>query len=279
MMRVRTAYLPLTTYPEAAADDSILAAVSFAASLGFALHVTTFAVNIPQMRSPLGGLLLDVPGLVRAAEEKSKAECIRLHSLVRGAVGSASNLEVTTREIVLGAARDVASAEAQYYELSVVPWSRGALTPQEMAEAVIFGSGRPVILVAPTVRLAPLEHIAIAWDASRVAARALWDALALLPENGRITVLTIQDEKPLRGSNLASSLASSLKKRGYDASPLDVTIGDHGIAQTLQDSAMEAGAQILALGGFGHSRIRDFLLGGATKGVLTDLRMPVLLSH
>lgn len=51
------------------------------------------------------------------------------------------------------------------------------------------------------------------------------------------------------------------------------------IAAALQDTALAEGAQLLAMGGFGHSRIRDFILGGATKGVLTDLRMPVLLAH
>lgn len=278
-MRTQTTYLPLTTYPEITADDSILATVSLATSLRYALNVTAFAVNIPQIRSPLGDLLINVPGLIRAAEEKSMDECIRLQGLVQKAVGSHSKLVATTREVVLGAALDAAATEAQYYDLAMVPWSRGSLAQQEMAEAVIFGSGRPTILVAQTFRSVPLDHIAIAWDASRVAARALWDALSLLPENGRITVLTIRDEKPLSGQNLASSLASSLEKRGYHAQPLDITLGERTIARALQDSAMEAGAQLLAMGGFGHSRIRDFMLGGATKGILTDLRLPVLLSH
>lgn len=91
-MRARMAYLPLMTYPEAAPDDSILAAVGFAASLGCDLHVTTFAVSIPQMTSALGGFLLDVPGLVRAAEEKSLADCLRLQGLLQKVVGSPPRL-------------------------------------------------------------------------------------------------------------------------------------------------------------------------------------------
>ena len=58
-MKTRTAYMPLNTYPDAVSDDAVRAAVGFAASLGAALHVTTFAVNIPQMISPFGSLLLD----------------------------------------------------------------------------------------------------------------------------------------------------------------------------------------------------------------------------
>lgn len=278
-MQARTAYLPISTYPETVPDDSIIAAVGFAASLGCALHVTTFAVDIPQLRSPLGSLLLDIPGLVRTAEEKSRADCLRLQGLVREAARLHPNADVTIREIVLGGALDAAAAEARYYDLCVLPWTGETLAAQEMAQAVVFGSGRPVILVPPSARPAPLEHIAVAWDASRVAARALWDALALVPENCRITVLTIRDEKPLSAPDLAASLATMLGKRGYAAKPLDIMLGDKTIAEALQDAAMEAGAQILVMGGFGHSRLRDFILGGATQGVFRDLRLPVLLTH
>lgn len=68
MTRTRIAYMPLATYPEAVAEGPLRAAAAFAASLECTLHVTTFAVDIPQASSPLGNLLLDIPGLVRAAE-------------------------------------------------------------------------------------------------------------------------------------------------------------------------------------------------------------------
>ena len=61
-MPTRVAYMPLSTYPESVADSAILAAAGFAAALGFELHVRAFSVAIPQMHSPLGGLLLDLPG-------------------------------------------------------------------------------------------------------------------------------------------------------------------------------------------------------------------------
>lgn len=278
-MQTRTAYVPLETYPESAPDDAILTAVDFAAALGCTVHVSTFAASIPQISSPLGRLFLDVPGLVHTAEEKSRADCLRLHDLVRKPAGSPARVDVSTRQVLLGAVLDAAAAEARCYDLSVVPWFSGSALAQDMAQAIVFGSGRPTILVPPSTRPAPLDHIAIAWDGSRVAARALWDAIALLPENGRLTVLTIHGEKPLTGPDIAQSLASSLEQRGCKAGPLDITLGKRTPAEALQDASIQAGAQMLAMGGFGHSRLRDFILGGATKGVLNDLRMPVLLSH
>jgi len=278
-MPTRIAFMPVATYPEPAADPAILAAAGFAAGLGCALHVRAYSVEIPQMHSPLGKLFLDVPGLVRTAEEKSKAGCKRLQGLLEGAGERCAGVQFSTRQVVLGGERDAATAEARYYDLSVLPWSDETILPQEMAEAVVFGSGRPAILVPPSAQPVHLEHIAIAWDASRVAARALGDALSLMPKGGRVSVLTVRDEKPLSGPDIARSLASSLEERGFEAYAFSVSLGDRTIGEALQDKAVTEGAQLLAMGGFGHSRLRDFVLGGATKGVLAAPSLPALFSH
>jgi nucleotide-binding universal stress UspA family protein len=275
----RIAYMPLNTYPEAIADQSIHSAIGFAVTLGFNLHVSTFSIDIPQLYSPLGGLLLDIPGLVHGAEDRSKAECRRLEKLVHDAVGSSLKVHCNNREVVLGAALDTAAGEARYFDLAVLPWSGETLSGQDLSEAVVFGSGRPAILVPPSAAPVRIDHIAIAWDGSRFAARALNDALPYLAEGGRVSVLTVKDEKPLNRADLAGALATSLERRGYKASPLNIVLGKKNIGAALQDAALSEGANLLAMGGFGHSRMRDFVLGGATKGILGDLRLPILLSH
>jgi nucleotide-binding universal stress UspA family protein len=279
MMRTRVAYLPLTTYPEAVPDDAILAAIGWSACLAPALNVSTFAVKIPQITSPMGRLFLDIPGMVRAAEDRSKAECHRLQELVRNAAGANLQVRCTTREVILSGELDTAAAEARLADISIVPWSGEHVASHDMAQALVFGSGRPALLVPPSTRPAPLDHVAVGWDASRVAARALGDVLPLLAENGQVTVLTIRDEKPLSGADPAGSIVSALEKRGYKAKAMEATLSGRTIAAALQDSALQAGAQLLAMGGFGHSRIRDFVLGGATEGILAQLRLPALLSH
>ena len=92
-------------------------------------------------------------------------------------------------------------------------------------------------------------------------------------------MLTVENEKPLGGRDLAGVLASWLEKRGFSASALEVTLGQGTISEALQLTALSEGSQLLAMGGFGHSRLRDFILGGATKGLLAQLTLPVLLSH
>lgn len=278
-MHIRTAYLPLATYPDAVADQSILAAVRFASVLDCTLHVTTFSVNIPQVSSPFGDLLLDVPSLVRSAEQKSKADCRRYQDMVKEAAGKNLKLEAVTKEIVLGAAHETAAYEARYYDLTLLPWAPKTVASEDLAQTVVFGSGRPVILIPPDVKAKPLEHIAVAWDGSTVAARALWDALPLLRKGGHVSVLTIGDEKALRGPDLARTLATHLENRGIKAQAYNIKLEGRRISDALQETAIEKGANLLVMGGFGHSRFRDFLLGGATSGILTKLQMPVLLSH
>ncbi|MDO8884675.1 MAG: universal stress protein [Pseudotabrizicola sp.] len=275
----RIAYLPLNAHPETASDAAILGAIRFASALGCKVHVSTFAVEFPPVPSPIGGYLINVEALSRAAEARSRAECKRLQALVETADGPGIEVSVTSHEVVVGEAPASAATEARYFDLSLVLWSAEPVAIQDMAQALIFGSGLPVILVPPTVAAATVDHIAIAWDESRVAARALGDALRILRPRGKVSVLTVQDEKALNGTGLAQTLASALVLRGYDARAVNLTLDGKSIAMALQDAALVEGAQILAMGGFGHSRIRDFILGGATKGVLGDLRMPVLLAH
>lgn len=275
----RIAYLPLNTYPEADPDAAILATAGFAAALGCGLHVSLFAVDIPPVVSPIGGHLMDLAGMARATEERSQDETRRLQALLAGLSDAVPGMTVTVHKAILGAVTGHAAAEARYFDLALVPWSADARPSQDLAQSLIFDTGVPVVLVPAATAPGTPAHIAVAWDESRVAARALGDALRLLPPGGRLTVLTVQDEKALDRAGLPDLLAGALRLRGYEAEAVELTLDGRTIAAALQDAAVAAGAGMLAMGGFGHSRLRDFVLGGATKGILGDLRLPVLLSH
>ena len=271
--------MPLATYPEALPDAAIVAAAGFAASLACTLHVTTFAVDVPRVASPLGNLLVDIPGLVHATEERSRAECLRLHGVVQRGADHAAAVACTSRRAALGTVPEAAAVEARHFDLVLLPSPSGSLSAQDMPEGLAFGSGRPTVLVPQSTPATRLDHIAIVWDGRRVATRALNDALPLLAADGRLSILTVEDEKPPVEAEPAETLARCLKRRGFDATPLSLRLGSRTIADALQETAMAAGARLLAMGGFGHSRLRDFILGGATKGVLGNVRLPVLISH
>jgi nucleotide-binding universal stress UspA family protein len=275
----RIAYLPLDTQSDPVPDAAILSALAVGVACGCKIHVTNFSVNVPPVAAPMGGFMINVEGMARAVEERSRAACARQAALVAASPMAESVVAVTTREVGMGGVQAVAAAEARLYDLSLVPVAAGSTGPQDMAQALVFESGLPVLLVPEAAQPGPLGHVAIAWDGSRVAARALQDALHLMEPGGRITVLTVQGEKALVGADLAGTLAGALQRRGRHAEAVSVALDGRTIAEALQDAARDAGAGFLAMGGFGHSRIRDFILGGATLGVLSQLKMPVLLSH
>lgn len=278
MDRTRIAYMPLNSYPDAIPAEAVQAAVGLAGGMGLDLHVATLSVDVPSVNPPLGSLVLNIPEMARQAEERSRAECSRLAAIVRQAhEGRAPEIE--ERPVRPGAAPDAAAAQARCFDLSLLPWPGGITEAQQMAQALIFGSGRPLLAVPAGASAGRIVHLAIAWDGSRVAARALGDALDLVPPGCRVTILTIEGEKPLGDRATAATLAATLERRGFAARAHRAVLGYRGIAEALQDEALQVGASLLAMGGFGHSRLRDFILGGATEGVFLDLRLPVLLSH
>jgi nucleotide-binding universal stress UspA family protein len=271
--------LPLVTYPDCNSDAVVPNAVAVAAHLDADLIALALNVDIPPVSNALSQVLLDLPKMSGQAEALSRR---RGESLLlkmsdaahkRGLPISSSTL--TDGPALLG---EAAARCARYHDLAAAGWEAGNPTSAMTAEALIFGSGRPTVLMPELTTIERIDRVAIAWDGSRVAARAVADALPFLQRASKIHVLTVIDEKPL-DEGIGTRLASGLHKRGLPADSATIKAEDCAISVTLQEHALEAGAELLVMGGYGHSRVRDFVLGGATKGILNDLRLPVLLSH
>lgn len=178
-----------------------------------------------------------------------------------------------------GATGDAVNGFARYHDLVLVGIGASDVMPQATAEAAIFGSVKPTLLVPEDAPPATFEHIMIAWDGSRVAARAVSDARNFLQRAQTITIVSVTDEKALPDQEPGSRLAEYLSRHDIHATVARVQSRGRPIAETLQEHAREIGAGMLVMGGFGHSRMRDFVLGGATNGILKNLRLPALLSH
>ena len=278
-MKIRS-FLPLLTYPDASSEASIRNAAALASLARAELHVVALEADIPPVTSALSRVLMNLPEVIRNAETLSAQAGAKLMDIARGKA-EASGLPVTVGTLKAAPALlgEVAAYEARYFDLALVGWSSGNPGIQMLAEAVIFGSGRPTIIVPEGAEASGISRIAIAWDGSRVAARALADATRLLERAEEMHVITVTDEKPLADKAAGDRLAEGLRQAGVKASFSPIRAEDCPIAETLQRHALELDAQLLVMGGYGHSRLRDFVLGGATAGVLRDLRMPILLSH
>ncbi|GLQ56600.1 universal stress protein [Devosia nitrariae] len=275
----RLAYVPLATYPEPVPDETVLTVLDYAAVLGARVHVTAFAVDIPPVYTPLAGRIINIPDMIRATEEDSRQHCRRLTNLAgERAKSLAVPITCSIQKAVPGQMDDIAIVKSRYFDISLLAWSK-ELAVQDLAQSIVFGSGRPSILLPARKAPSEIKHVAIAWDESRVAARALADSVQLLGHGVRVTVLTVHDEKPLSDHGVAASLAAFLKLRGTEAGAENLSLNGRSVSFALQARAIEIDADLLVMGAYGHSRIRDFVLGGATTGVFSDLRLPVLLSH
>ena len=273
------ALVPLVTYTDPNSDAIAANAVEVARQLGVAIHALAINADIPQVSSALSRLLLDVPRMIHDAEAASRQRGEHLLALVKEKAGEAGvefSAGTTTETPALLSA--TAALHARYYDLSLVGWEKDNPTSRAVAESVVFGSGRPAVLLPEQAGPKPFDHIAVAWDGSRVAARALADAQPFMARASRVSVLTVVDEKPLSRDS-GERLAGVLARRGVEAAAVPLRSEGRPVADMLQQSANERGCSLLVMGAFGHSRIRDFILGGATEGILAELSLPVLLSH
>jgi len=205
-------YVPLLTYPDATSVHAAEAAVAMAAAIGADVDATVFAVDLPRAASTFGSMILSVSEMIQKVENDSRDHAARLSAAVQDSastMGLAVSME--TRVVAPIDAMAEAAAEARYRNLAILPWAEDNLTAREAAEAVIFGSGRPVLLVPQSHVASRIDHIAIAWDGSRVAARALSDALSLLADGTRVTVMTAGDEKRL-DTGIGEKLVDSLSR-------------------------------------------------------------------
>jgi nucleotide-binding universal stress UspA family protein len=168
---------------------------------------------------------------------------------------------------------------ARYFDATVLqqPDPAGTETA-DLIEAVLFGSGRPVLIVP--CRQVPFQvtTVVIAWDEGRPAARAVADALPLLYLAERVEVVTVGD---LRGDPSRDSrpLVRHLARHGIEARMTNLVSNHGSVASILLSHAAEVHADLLVMGGYGHSRLREIVLGGTTRRILQTMTVPVLMAH
>lgn len=272
--------VPLHTYPDGNSDNIALHAAAIARHLNADVHALVLIVDFPRFSSPLGNLLIDVPALIGEVKAKCRERGSAIIKAMEREMGPLGiRLRTSKIECFSSAGGGVVTSLARYHDLVLVGIGTSDVTPQATAEAAIFGSGRPTLLVPEDTPVAAFGHVMIAWDGSRVAARAVSDARDFLQRAQTVTIVSVTDEKALPDEDPGSQLAEYLSRHDIEATVARAQSRGRPIAETLQEHAHEIGADLLVMGGFGHSRIRDFVLGGATGGILKDLRLTVLLSH
>lgn len=173
------------------------------------------------------------------------------------------------------------AAQARAHDIAMISASHsgdGSGFEDDFAERVVMLAGRPV-LVLPRYADARFDftEIMVGWDGGREAARATFDALALLRTARRVRLVEI-DVAP-RGLEPAAEIAETLAHHGVKTEITHVTSDGMNAGETLLRAAKDHGAGLLVMGAYGHGRFTEFIFGGATRHVFRNLSVPVLMSH
>lgn len=282
-MSYRDLMLTALTYPDATPDRAIRSGVDLALRLGGAITLMSVQIDLPVMKNALANALIHLDRIAEAEEARSaatarlEAACARLAGLTAGA-------PVRTQTIVakLYDEADVLCRAARTRDLTLVSIGSAVLADRAMAEAILFGSGRPVLVYPETLLVEPgdrFETVAIAWDGSARAARAVADALPVLRRAGTVRIFTALGEKPQAVKGASEDLVRHLKAHGVSPAIDERLAHDESIGHRLSDYIAATRPDLLVMGGFGHARVREFVLGGATDAILEAPPCPVLMSH
>ena len=171
-------------------------------------------------------------------------------------------------------------ARGRTSDLNIIGLPRRNIEGRSRVEAWLFGTGRPCLL-HPDDRELPfsLESVVIAWDLSKSAARAVGDAIPMLKRAKAVHVLTVRGEKDIPFADPAVPLIDYLAAHDITAATREVETQDRHVGAAILGNAAETMADLLVMGAFGHSRLREFVLGGATKKVLDAATVPLLMAH
>ncbi|HVZ53374.1 MAG TPA: universal stress protein [Pseudolabrys sp.] len=147
-------------------------------------------------------------------------------------------------------------------------------------EGVLFESGRPVIFV-PFIQKGglKLDRVMLCWDGSRAATRAIADSLPLLKKAKQVEVVIVSGKPGKQDEVTGADLGQHLARHGLKVDVKRITSPDIDVPSTILSYAADASADMIVMGGYGHSRLREFVLGGVTRGLLESMTVPVLMSH
>jgi nucleotide-binding universal stress UspA family protein len=230
--------------------------------------------------SLLGGIPTDLIEVQR--EENAKAGKTAVANFVAAAKAAGVSAESRLLDASIAGAADLFGRIARRFDIAVVgqaPRDQG-VSEELLIEGALFGAGRPVVVV-PEIQTDPikLDSVMICWDGSRPAARAIGDAIPLLKRAKAIEIVVVTGERDKSGEITGANMKRHLARHGIDVVIKRIAAGNAEVQTAILAHAADTAADFIVMGGYGHSRLREFILGGVTRSILKSMPVPVLMSH
>jgi nucleotide-binding universal stress UspA family protein len=267
----------LRSYPAMTDGAAIASAVDIAAAWQARISALSCAIfpRVPQ--SPLVGVFIDLPAMLGQAHARIASEA---QELLQGFADTARKRSVLGQELFRKCAPDdvpaLLAGHARLHDLTVMPMPDGdylgQLDSHWYVETAPFEAGRPVLVLPHGHRAAEMgafATIAVAWDNSRAAARAIADAMPVLQRAKSVRVVTIVSEKAIGSDPQPGEILDFLAAHGVGAVHDMVEAEGRAAGAALTTHLRQHSADLLVMGGYGHSRMREIVLGGVTKSMLT----------
>lgn len=255
-------------------------AVSLAETFDAHLLGVAFAYEPVIPGSVMGGI---PPEFIEAqrteSDKKARAAIERFNAAAKRSSLSSESRVVTAS---ISSAAEQLGHIARRFDLAVVgqPDRETGMPEEVVDEGVLFESGRPVVFV-PYIFKGPakLDRVMVCWDGSRAATRAIADALPLMKKAKQVEVVIVATGRPKSDEVPGADLGQHLARHGLKVEVKRITSPDIDVPSTILSYAADSSADMLVMGGYGHSRLREFVLGGVTRGLLESMTVPVLMSH
>jgi len=257
--------------------------VAIALAMARRSHLDAVAIGYESMGGV--GMLVGSSGAAVAAVVGAEQE--RAQERADAAI-SVFEVEAKLAEIAYGVrsltaipaeAGETIGALARLYDLTIAlqPDSSKSSYDNDIPQEILFNSGGPMLMV-PYIHQGPLDthNVGIAWDGSRLAARALRDAMPFLMGAKAVTVIAINEKA---GEASSDQLVGHLARRGIAAGVERLATERGDVQAAILSVAAESNMGLLVMGGYGHSRLQERILGGVTRGMFNSMTVPVLMSH
>jgi len=230
--------------------------------------------------SVMGGIPPEFIESQRRESENKVQQAIARFEQVAKRVGVA--YETRTLNASIAGAADRLGHLARRFDLAIVgqPERERAATAEVVDEGVLFDSGRPVMFV-PYIQKSglKLDRVMLCWDGSRAATRAINDAMPFLEKAKQVELVIVSSKAGKANELTGADMGQHLARHGLKVEVKRITSPDIDVTSTILSYAADSSADMIVMGGYGHSRLREFILGGVTRGLLETMTVPTLMSH
>jgi nucleotide-binding universal stress UspA family protein len=222
------------------------------------------------------------PAIIDSQKHAAAAELVRTERLFNEQA-SAAGLRNAEWRTAIDDPVDAMTLHARYADLVVVgqtDHTDGSNVPSDFPERLVLAAGRPV-LILPSVGSFPTlgKRVLIAWNASREATRALTDAIPMLRAAASVNVMAVNPRRGEHGKLPGADIGLYLARHGVRVDVKTDLGAEIDVGNELLSRAADLDADLIVMGCYGHSRLKEWVLGGATRTILESMTAPVLMSH